>query len=340
MVITLGAAVAWTLGVGSSIGSYLEPVLGGAATGLWDLLTGGGGGKMPFHTSGAPPVPLLERLVGLGSVVLLLVALGAGLLLVWARKPVRPLAVVLCFMAALYPVTLVLGLTEAGRETSNRASEFVFLGLGLLVGILVARSPTTALRRRLMTGLAGAALAFLFAGGIIVGWAPQARLPGPFLVVADPRSVEVHNVAAARWADTALPARSRIVADRVTALLFSAYGRQDPQVGMAGGLPVADLITSPVFGLRERHIIQADKVRFIIIDKRLSKSRPLVGYYVDRDSEPQAFRYRKPISRKALEKFEGAAGLARIYDNGPIVVYDTATLLGLDATAGYESPRH
>jgi hypothetical protein len=318
------AVVGWLIAVGHSTSEYLSPVLGGATGSTFSLLFGSGSGKTPFQSSGGPANSTIEELMGFGAVAILLVLLAIGLWRLRRDRPPNALTVVLIIAGVLYPFTLLLRLTQAGAETSNRASEFVFLGLGLIIGLMLFSALVTGRLGRtpghglvLVSGMLG----LLFAGGIVIGWAPSVRLPGVPLVEADARSVEPYDLAAARWARAHLPAHSRIVADRANAVLMAAYGLQDPQVGKVVGLYVATLITSPTFGPPEQRIVSQDAIRFIVVDRRLSTQRPVVGYYVDNE-EPGAFSYRTPLPATAITKFEGHRSLSRIYDNSEVSIYE------------------
>ena len=338
---TVTAIAVWLAIVGQSTSEYLQPVLGGAANATFDFLTGAGRGKAPFNAPGSPANAPAEQLLAFGSVLLLLALLAAGLLRLRRERPPTALAGVLTLLAAIYPLSLLLRLTQAGAETSNRASEFVFLGLALVAGGVLSRiSPgagapadaiasATAPRRRpwpraLATALFAAIMLVLFSGGIVVGWPPSSRIPGRPLLEADPRSVEVYDLAAARWAAAHLPPHSRLVADRENGLLMSAYGNQDPQIGAVQRLPLGAVITSPSFDRTDRAIVAAARLQYIVVDRRLAGHLPAFGVYVDHD-EPEAYEHRTPLPASAVTKFAGAAGLRLIYDNGEVSIYAVQT---------------
>ena len=64
-----------------------------------------------------------------------------GLWRTWRTPDSSPLWRALALVALLYPVTLGLRLTQAGTETSQRASEFVFVGLAFVAGLLIGELP-------------------------------------------------------------------------------------------------------------------------------------------------------------------------------------------------------
>jgi hypothetical protein len=319
---TASAVGAWLAVVGRSTGGYLQPVIEGAVESTYDFLTGSGAGKAPFHSAGESNSSL-EQALGIASVLIVLCLLGLGLWRLRRHRPATALAWVLTLMAALYPASLALRLTQAGSETSNRASEFLFLGLALVAGgVLASRpAPWTAGRavgdRLLVTAVIGV----MFAGGVVIGWPPASRVPGRALIEADPRSVEPYDLAAARWAARHLPADSRMVADRANGLLMSAYGGQAPQIGAVRDLPFSAIIISPRWGATEERIVAAAHIEYVVVDRRLAGQIPALGLYVDHD-EPEANAHRTPLSPLAIAKFRRQPNLLRVYDNGEVAIYE------------------
>ena len=68
----------------------------------------------------------------------------------------------------------------------------------------------------------------VIAGGIVTGNPLVARLPGPYHVAAEQRSIEPEGIAAANWALVELGPDNRIVADRTNAKLMGGLGLQYP----------------------------------------------------------------------------------------------------------------
>jgi hypothetical protein len=317
---TTAAVGAWLAVVGRSTGGYLQPVISGAVESTYNFLTGSGTGKSPFHSAGEANSHI-EQTLALGSVLILLVLLCVGLWRLRRERPPTALAWVLTLMAAAYPASLALRLTQAGTETSNRASEFLFLGLALVVGGVLASLPRTGGGRTLGGRLlVTAVIGVLFTGGVVIGWPPASRVPGRPLIEADARSVEPYDLAAARWAATHLPPNSRMVADRASGLVMSAYGHQAPLIGAIHDLPFGAIIISPYWGATEERIIRGAHIEYLVVDRRLAGHLPELGAYVDHD-EPQANAHRTPLSPLAIAKFERQPGLLRVYDNGEVAIY-------------------
>lgn len=303
----------------------LGDVFSGAIRSGLDLLLGGAGAKTPFRAGGQTN-SFIARVFAVTSILALLLVIPLGLRKIWRASATDPLQRILAVVAVLYVGTLGLRLTQNGTETSQRASEFVFLGLAFLAAMVVkdVRRPRREAARNRRAPLALAALAtVLFVGGFIVGEPPQGRQPGPFLVSAERRSVSAQGLAAAEFAAAELPPDSRVLVDHANATLMGSYGGLDPVARRVRGIPISRVFFDSTFDRAARRVIRAGHIRYIVVDRRLSRSAPVGGYYFTRE-EPGAFERTQPISRAALAKFSGVRGLRKIYGNGAIAIYDTA----------------
>lgn len=337
---TLGAAVLWTLTEASAVLGYIGDVVRPAASSAGDLISGSSASKALFKSSTGTVAPLWERGAGFGSVALILLCLPFGLVRVWRSYRSQPLVLVLAGTAIAYPAALALRLTQAGTETSNRTSEFLFFGIALTIAVMVDAGPVwrswigPTRRRRVGNWplwVAAVAACFLFVGGATIGSAPFERLPGRYLVGADSRSVDPESVAAARWVGDHLGPDNNILTDRTNRQLMGFYGHQTPVLRSAGAIPdrsyvhVSELITSPAFGVVERAIIVNRAIRYVIVDRRLSSALPLVGIYFER-SEADAYDHRSPIPLTALTKFDREPGVNKVFDSRNIAIYDVHAL--------------
>ncbi len=318
----LAFAIVWAAIRGGATESQLDPIFQHATSGLWDVITGGGA-KHPFTAAPGYSDPLLTRIVGITGVLLLLVALPFGLRAVWRQRRVHPVVAVLGLVALAYPATLALRLTQDGTESSNRSSAFVFLGLGVAIGIALAAwvSEQPADRRRATAIRAGAvgALAIVFVAGPLIGWPPYARLPGNYEVSASARSVETEGVETARWAKSHLPDQSTMLADATNKGLMVAYGHQDPKGGYYDGTPIGALFFGPEFNRRQAEIVRGDRLTYLVIDSRLAEALPRTGRYFDSGNP---YGKQKPPSPEALAKFEHVPSLDKIYSSDHIAIYD------------------
>lgn len=328
-------AVAFVLWFAFVSGSETIEELGGlfsrAFNSIVDLATGSQGSKKLFSGAGESQ-PLIARALALASVIPIIAVLAAGLRAVWKDRVRDSLWLALAAVAVLYPVTLGLRLTEAGSETSQRASEFVFLGVAFLAAFLVARLPVggpPSFVRRLRNVAIQAALTTIalltFAGAFLLGELQATRQPGSYLVGAEDRSVTPQGVAAAGFAAAHLEPRSRLLTDRTNATLLGSYGGMDPIFGRYDGISLPRVLFAPRFGHADERVIHGQSLSFVVVDRRLSRELPLIGYYVESD-EPGAFVRRRAVGPRILEKLRSVPNVSKIYSNGPIVIYDTSEL--------------
>jgi hypothetical protein len=317
-----------------------------------DLIAGNSTSKQLFSGAGQAE-GLVGRALIVGSVILMLIVLAAGLrevrrgrlrletlMLARGRRSGPALATqharlrerlwwTLGAVAVAYPVTLGLRLTLASSEISERASGFVFVGVAFLACLLVARSrraPPRVLPRSGAALAVAVALTASFIGGFLLGELHATRQPGPYLVGAEERSITPQGVAAADFASARLPAKGRVLTDRSTASLVGSYGGMDPIFGRFAGTSLPRILFSESFDAADLRALRGQSLAFIVVDHRLSRETPLVGYYVESD-EPGAFVRKTPVSAGSLDKFSAVAGLSKIYSNGPIDIYDARQLL-------------
>jgi hypothetical protein len=291
------------------------------------LVTGESGSKTLFQSAGQTNTTA-ARVLGVASIVPLLVAIPLGLLRTWRGKEApNPLWRALSIVALFYPLTMLLRFTQAGTETSQRASEFVFLGLAFLGGLLLDELPWRGDRfRRLRLGLGCTALAtVIFLGGFIVGESPVTRQPGSFIVGGETRSITPQGIAAAQFAASRLPPGSRVIVDRPNSTLVSSFGFLDRVSGSIEGISVSRVFTSERFDAVDQRVISNDEIDYIVVDRRLTHETPAGGFYFEA-TEPKANSYKKPLPAASLRKFNHVEGLSRIFDNGTIAIYDTSGL--------------
>jgi hypothetical protein len=321
----VAAGIWFVFEAGQVTTAELGDVLKEAIDSVINLITGESGSKTLFQSAGQTN-SMAARILGVGSIVPLLAVIPLGLLRTWRGREPNPLWRALAIVAAFYPVTLLLRLTQAGTETSQRASEFVYVGLAFVMALLLNELPWRGSRaRRLRIGLVLTALAtVIFLGGFIVGESPVTRQPGPFLVGGETRAISPQGNAAARFAASELPPNSRVLVDRPNSTLVSSYGGLEWISGSIEGIPVARVFFSETFGPIEQRVISNDAIDYIVVDRRLTHEAPAGGYYFE-STESRA-NADEPLGVASLRKFNHVQGLSRIFENGAIAIYDTSGL--------------
>ena len=131
------AALFWFAFVaGGATQDELGSVFTEAISALFHLVFGGSGTKTLFKAGTGQVDPLIVRVLGLASVGVLALVIPLGVWRIWKSYRRNTLAISLGAVALLYPFTLVPRLTQAGSEISQRASEFVFAGIGFVAAVL------------------------------------------------------------------------------------------------------------------------------------------------------------------------------------------------------------
>jgi len=320
--VMLVLAVTWFIYMATLLIAYLEPVLSSATTELVRVLTSGEGSTQTFASVSGLGNLTPERVLSYMAIAVVLLAMSLGLRNLWKRRRTTTLVALTLGVGALaYPMTLLMRLTPRGMEVGGRASPFVFMPLAFViaVGVLAIWLKPEARSYRQAVFLLGAAV--LFAGGITTGWPAWARIPGPYLVVADTRSIEPQGIQAALWARAHLPSQSRLIADRVNRMLMATYGQQRPTTSMADRVRTYRVVLSETLGAVERETLQVTNTRYVLIDERLDDARPLLGMYFE-NGENVIRRASNPLTMITLTKFEREAWINRVFDSGDLVLYD------------------
>lgn len=320
-------SVAWISLPGNPVVGYLSSYSGAALDELGHVLTGTSAARHLFSDYAGQQTPLWERIVAASSVVLILLGLPFGLLCIWQRYRYNTLAFMLGIASLFYPISNIFRFTNNGSEISDRAVAFLGIPVSFVLAILIAQFwPTRRLSWR-QTSLLTCAITVMFLGGAILGSGPSwARVPGPYLVVAGSRSIEPEGIQTAIWAHSYLGPANRMSTDLTNRILMSTYGDQRVVTDIEDNIDVTPVFFSSTFGPGEVSILKAAKVRYLVVDLRLSSGLPHYGIYFEQ-GERASFQYTKPIDLKALTKFSAILGINRVFDSGNIQIYDVGGLI-------------
>jgi 4-amino-4-deoxy-L-arabinose transferase-like glycosyltransferase len=312
--LSAAAAVSWLVFAAPQTWPYLEPFADGTLRSIQALFAGTHSAAP--STSGGP---VGNRLLAAVSVLIVSALVPVGWWQVWRKYRSQLWIVTLSVVSATWYGTVAVRFTVAdGSELAGRAATFTFvpaalmaaLGLGLLIGVTARRLA------RVIGFCAPAVVLLLTFDGLANGWPPfWERLPGSHQVAGSERSVGPEEIAVANWALAALGPGNRFAADAGSYSVIGSYGDQSPQQNVAY-LYLSSSWASVAAG------VQAQKLRYVWVDQRLSQSLPASGQYFPID--PHAGRYSHPLPANDLGKFYKVKGISRIFDDGNIVIYDLA----------------
>ncbi|HEV2029136.1 MAG TPA: hypothetical protein VGS16_11505 [Candidatus Dormibacteraeota bacterium] len=292
----------------------------------------------PRHlfTSGGHVSPAWEIVASFGAISVLLLALPLALYLAWTQRP-RPALAVAISVAVIYPFTLLPRLAPSGVAISGRSSEYVFAGLGCVLGLLTAEAtwwrrtrrrlrPVPAARTRWFgwrwVAVAAALTTFVFVGGVTIGTAFYERLPESANPPGYPWSVQPDVVSASQWSRDQLGINQRFAANWIDASALATYGEQDTvNENYIWPIFFADTMDATVV-----QSIRSTGVRYLLVDWRMIRGvPPTPGYYFS-PYEPHAGNYKQAFSAGALQKFASAACTRLIYDTGSIQIFDVTLI--------------
>jgi len=314
--------------VGSRISTYLLPLFSDAQHQLGGVLSGSTSSKKMFVDTSGAQTPTWERVAMVGSMLIwVALVLLAGWSALRGRTLGRSRIVLLPVgVAALYPLLLLARVSPVATNVADRASTFVFFGLVLVVAAW-AVPRLDRVNRAATVGLT----VVLVLGGVILGSGPDwERVPGPYLVGAEQRSIDASSLAAARWAGAHLPAGSAFASDVTLSALIPDYVDATPVLAIGGRANVSDLFFTPTVDGRDLALIRDNDIAFVVVDTRLSTSLPHAGTYFEPNADNPAGTPAR-VTAQALTKFETSPGFVKVLD-GPVRIYDVRTILGQPRT--------
>jgi hypothetical protein len=326
--------MAWTWLARSVIVPYISEIARNSLTNISGLIAGQSSHKF-FTDSAGDRNPAWQDLFSLASVLLITSTLIPALWLALIKhRLLSAAAIVLFAMAAMYPVVPAGHLTNVTAEISDRASGFVFVGLGYIVAAWWfrevpfhrhAKTSRFTVSRHAWLLIFGLTVCFI--GGAVLSGPDWLYGPGRYLVSADNRSVDPLALQAAYWEGQNLPPDSRVYTDRVNGALAAVYGNQHVLTALGDGIDegsVSALLLAPATPAdvsADMNLACVVHVQFLIADVRLATSLPHLGIYIDNGEYFYGVR-KTPPSYSALTKFNQVPSAQQIFDNGAIKIYD------------------
>jgi hypothetical protein len=296
-------------------------------------LVGSFGGRVPF--SGAQN-PLYETVCGLLFPAVVLVLFLVSLAVLWhnrRRFGSAPWGFVA--LGAMFFASMPMVLTNGGGEGAHRSWGFSFIGIAVVCGMAWSFGVPSAVVARfgllgrivgcfgrpgVRIGVLGVVLTVLYVGGAALGTNISSRFPGSAHVGDDTRSVSREGAAVAAWLTAHAPVDTPVVADRYTSQQVGSVGRMAP-LEPSAEFPIWDLYMSaePVRRPVLKQVLDAD-VRYIIVDARMSTTRPRMGFWFSGD-EPGVYEKRL-FPQAAIDRFNCLPWLRARFAAGPLIVYE------------------
>jgi hypothetical protein len=306
------AVLVWVLTAATATIDYLWPVLRDAMRSTYQTLQGQTAPRQLFASGGYQP-PILERLTGILTVLLLFGGSIIGLRVLWRKYRDDPYALVLGAGTVAFFGSLIARYAPAAWETANRASEFLFIGLAFVIG-LIGFDEWFPRRSRSFAAVAVAGLfGIVFAGGVISGWTPELRLSQPYRIKVHGATVDAEGRQLARFVASAFPG-ARFAGSDADARLLATYARA---YAIAGKSPdVYDILRSSDFALWQKQLLREQRIRYLAVDRRDRSFDNSAGYYFGL-REP----FGAPDSLLKISVFRKFKSLEKPYDSGNIAIY-------------------
>jgi hypothetical protein len=317
------AVAVWLLNVAEVTISYLTPQLTSGLTEMLRMIRFEGAGRKLFESSAGHSAPILERVVGIGSVLIILALIPLAMKYLWEKRHSNTLSHSFAIGALAYPAILALRFTRSGWDAGSRAAAFVYVPLAFAMAagfeFLIARR----LRGSGLNRLGGIAIlvaaSMIFAGGIIAGTSPVTRLPSPY----DPGVSEVpcdpESRAAASWAATTLGPGHRFAADSAGGTLFGSVGRQEIVTSL-DGVSISQLFLSSGFDAAERSVVKDGRVDYVMVDRRIADTDPVKGFIYEK-WEREVLDYGSTVSSATVNKFDVLRDASKEFDSGDIELF-------------------
>ena len=332
-VVGLVLSIVWLAYTGARAVDYLYPSLETTARQFMQVLASQSAPRQLFHDGSGFVEPLWERVTAFASVGLIALGLPFGLFQIWRHYRASAAALALAIGALAYPASQLLRLVPAGTTTGARAQAYLFAPATFVLAAGVMHFWLSRVPKWRYSAAVTGAIVIIFIGGWITATSPLWwRLPGPYLVSADHRSIEPESVAAAEWARSYLGPGQRMIGDTVNMNLMATYGGEWVVTTVNSEIIVSLVFLSPHFDAGVERALQRGGIQYIVVDRRLSTALPRIGFYYD-EEEPNRLQYTRPIDPAALAKFDGVQNVSRVFDSGDIVIYDVEAITNAPSTA-------
>ena len=319
----IAATLAWALVQRQLLTDYFGPIIDDVQS----QFTGGARREL-FKDSAGTASRSLDQFVLLYYAAALCGIVAVILVLAYRERHSRGRLLLVAGMSASIPVLLAARVVPKGGELFDRSNSFLFLPFSLYVASFGAWflwrearhhgfQVNSRVRSVRLVVIVLASATFL--GGYILGSGPSwARLPGPYMPAADTRSMDAETLAAAKWARDALPAGSRIAADRVSSTLLASQAGLWPVMKGPNGTDAPALYVARTWGTAETDLAGSMRLRYLYVDLRLADQLPPFGSYFFNGETGTG----QQLTKQQLTKFDRVPGITLAYRHGPVSIYD------------------
>ncbi len=320
------ALLAWLLNIASVTISYLGPQLISGLAEFVRIIRLEETGRTLFQSNAGHTASILERSLGIGSVLIILALIPLGIRYLWNRRDALVLSRFLAIGSLAYPATLALRLTRSGWEIGSRATAFAYIPLAFTIAAGLHVVMTRHVRHVALRAVSVVAVASLvFVGGIVAVTSPTTRQPAPYNPGLAWVPYDVESLAAAQWAATTLGPGHRFAADSAGGSLLGSIGRQEP-VASQGDVSISQLFLTPTFDLSDQTIVRDGRIGYIMVDRRIVGAEPLKGYIYEK-WERQVRSYGSSVSSETVNKFSLLRDANKVFDSGNVQFFDVHRLV-------------
>jgi hypothetical protein len=314
--ISATSIILWIAFIAPDTISYFSPTVTGLIDGL-EALTKSGSSDAPQTSTS----PFSNTAIGAVGIVVISVLIVIGCWQAWKRHRRHPWIIGMMIGCLGWFVDLGIRLgTPDGQELAGRAATFVYIPVSVLAAIALTRLVNSGPVRRwgaAVTAIVVASIVALLLDGLANGWPPfWERLPGPHLVASFEASVDPEEIAVSNWTLAQLGPGNRIASDNGIYPVLIGYGGQNPLQ------QVSYLYHTPTWTPNIAGAAESQQVQYVETDTRLTTSLPPAGTYFPGDTTFDA----KTIPLANLTKYNNINGVARVYDDGTINLYDIVSL--------------
>jgi hypothetical protein len=308
------------------------------------LISGHAKPRHLYSGGGGPAAPEWYMLAGFAAVALIVFTLPPALYRAWSiafqrdesslyrNRGVNVALIIAMVVAAAFPVSQLPRLTTQGGAISARSSEYLFTGLGCVLGLLAekaARPRRTRLRRPyfrawawIRTLVIAAVITVILLGEATIASSYTELLPESSNPTGYPWMVQPDVIQASEWAREHLGFNQPIAVGIVDSQALATYGEQDTITASAWPIFLSNTMNSVVV-----NTIITNKVRYVFVDWRMIDGVPTnPGNYYFSPWEPQSGKYTKPIPAVMLRKFATTDCSRLIYSFGSIQIFDVTRI--------------